>query len=328
MRLENDHVIVTMLPESAGKIVEIVNRRTGRNWLWKNAALSHCPSPGAGSYESKLDSGGWDEILLSVTPGAVPMPDGSSIDVPDHGDLVGRPWQRGAAGVDGDGNAFCTLTASGRAAAYAWRRKLVLERGQPRLRFEYQLENTGATVLPYSWCAHPLLATERGMKILLPTGLPLRLDSGNGASTTSNDRPTRWPLLPVDGGQVIDLSRCVDSPAPGTGYAAKVFVRSNGSADVTVECANGEERLVLHYDRDTIPWLGLWINDRGWTGTGGRPYLNLGLEPSTTPCDSLAQAVARDEVPFLQPGESRQWWLDLTLRGANPATDATCEFHQ
>lgn len=325
MRLENDHVSVTVLPENAGKIVEIIDRRDGHNWLWSNAALSHRLSPGTGSYETRLDSGGWDEILLSVTPGPALLPDGTSIDPPDHGDLVGRPWQRGSAGVDADGNAYCVLTASGQAAAYAWRRKLVLERSLPRLRFEYYLENTGAADLPFFWCAHPLLAMERDMRILLPAGLACRLESAQPGSAAIEDGEIRWPLLPTGGARFIDLSRCVDPPAPGAGFAAKLFLRASELPYVAIESADRTKQLILHYDRDTIPWLGLWINDRGWTGTGGRPYLNLGLEPSTASRDSLAQAVAHDEIPILSPGESRQWWLEVTLRIAHRDQGAVAE---
>lgn len=321
VRLENDHLVVTLLPDIAGKIVEITDRHTGRNWLWSNAALPHRIAHGVGRFETCLDSGGWDEILLSVAPCTVTLPDGTSVDAPDHGDLVGRPWQIAGGGVDGSGNAYCELEASGQATAYAWRRKLVLEHNRPQLRFEYQVENTGVTGWPFFWCAHPLLATEHGMRILLPAGQAYRLDSSHNALAApaiSDDRPQRWPLWPAGAGRLVDLANCVDPPLLDSGFAAKVFVRSTEPAQVVVESADRRERLLLQYDADAIPWLGLWINNRGWAGSGGRPYLNLGLEPATASSDSLAQALARDEVPILQPGESRQWWLDLTVHSTQP----------
>ena len=43
------------------------------------------------------------------------------------------------------------------------------------------------------------------------------------------------------------------------------------------------------------------------------PYLNLGLEPSTTPYDSVSEAIDNDAVIWLNSGASREWSVSVEL---------------
>ena len=320
--LENQFTRIAILPEVAGKIVEITDRRSGRNWLWSNPGLPFGRPGYGGNFGAALDSGGWDEILLSVTPGPAELPDGTHCDVPDHGDLVWQSWDLDGLGIDDRGNAYCELTASGKALDYIWRRTVVLESSRPVMRLHYGLENTGSSPCPWFWCAHPLIAVEPGMQIHIPEGQEFLLSSAHGMSVASRSGSMRWPWLPVAPDKSINFSTCFGEPHGGGGYAAKVVVRSTSPGQVSVASADGREQLTIRYDSTRLPWLGLWLNNRGWSGATGSPYLNLGLEPSTAPCDSLAQAIAMNEIAFLQPGEIREWSLEVSLHALDTAAAA------
>jgi hypothetical protein len=69
----------------------------------------------------------------------------------------------------------------------------------------------------------------------------------------------------------------------------------------------------LHYDPQELPWLGLWINNGGWSGCDSEPYLNLGLEPTTAAFDCVAQAMDNGAISWLQPGETRDWALAVEM---------------
>ncbi len=71
--------------------------------------------------------------------------------------------------------------------------------------------------------------------------------------------------------------------------------------------------MTFRYDESEIPWVGLWINAEAWSGCGSPPHLNLGVEPSTAPCDSLTAALAEDRVDWLQPGQTRTWSLRVEV---------------
>jgi galactose mutarotase-like enzyme len=313
VRLENERLSVSLVPEAGGKIAEFVDRRSGRNWLWQNPHLPiRRPVYGA-DYGRELDSGGWDEILFSTGPCEIDLPDGPRCSIPDHGDLVGQPCEVGRSEVLDSGQAVCELTTTGRALDYRWRRVALLDAELPRLTLEYSLENSGGSPWPWAWCAHPLIAVERGTRIELPVGSEFRVANSLQLNPTPRDSEFAWPRLPVGDGREIDLSASFDSGAEPDRFAAKLFARSASPGVVSIASANQAERLTFRYDERQIPWLGLWINNRAWSGCDTPPYLNLGLEPSTSPCETLAEAIAEGWTELLEPGNIRTWSLSIEV---------------
>ena len=310
--LQNECLRVVVLPEAGGKISELVDLRTGRNWLWHNPDIPFRCNEYGQNYGQALDSGGWDEILMSITPTQLKLAD-AALCIPDHGDVVGQAWDVSRDEEEADGTAVCELSVNGRAANYQMTRTIRLRPGNARLEVDYSLINNDAFAWPWYWCAHTLLAAEPEMQINLPAEQYFRVDDLAVNSKRWNDIEGRWPILAPDTADARDLSRNFESTTDEDRFAGKVFVRSPATGSVQVVIGNSPERLSLHYDSVRLPWLGLWINNRGWAGNGGKPYQNLGLEPATTAYDDVAQALDNDAVEWLQPGEIRRWSLAVEL---------------
>lgn len=313
VRLQNERMSVSLLPEAAGKIAELIDRRSGRNWLWQNPHLPIRRPVYGSDYGSELDSGGWDEILFSTSPCDVGLPDGTQYSIPDHGDLVGQMWKVEESAVLESGNAVCHLTTAGRVFDFRWSRVAILDAERPLLTLEYSLENTGNPPWPWAWCAHPLIAVERGMRIELPAGQEFRVADSMQLNFNPSDRKFAWPRLPLRDGGEIDLSASFGSRSEPDRFAAKLFVRSASPGTASISAANGTERLKIRYDERQLPWLGLWINNRAWSGCGSQPHLNLGLEPSTSPCESLTESIAEGWTEQLEPGKIRTWSLSIEV---------------
>lgn len=313
VRLENECLRVSLSPEAGGKITELIDRRSGRNWLWQNPHLPMRAPIYRADYGRELDSGGWDEILFSTRPCEVELPDGIPRSIPDHGDLVGQTWRIEAAATLPSGHAVCDLTTTGRVFDFHWRRIAILDAERPLLTLQYSLENTGKSSWPWTWCAHPLIAVERGMRIELPVGQEFRVADSKRLKLSPRDGGFTWPRLPLSDGSAIDLSASFDAAPESGRFAAKLFVRSASPGAVSISPADGAERLTFRYDERQIPWLGLWINNQAWSGCGSQPYLNLGLEPSTSPCESLTEAIAEGWTEQLEPGKIRTWSLSVEV---------------
>lgn len=311
VRLENPGLTVSLLPEAGGKLVELRDRRSGRDWLWENPHVPVRRLSDAADYGCELDSGGWDEILFSTDPCEIELANGRRYVIPDHGDLVGQPWTVRDARTDAAGHALCDLTATGRAFAYDWRRVVTLDAERPLLTLQYSLRNSGDVAWPWLWCAHPLIAVERGMRIELPEDRKFRVIQ---TTLSHADRPNaeyRWPHLPLADGGEVDLAK---SFSDSRAFAVKLFAEAASPGAVHLYSSDGSERLTFRYDARDIPWLGFWINNEGWSGSGSAPYLNLGVEPSTSPYDNLAGAIAEDRAEWLGPGEERTWSLQIEVR--------------
>ena len=96
-------------------------------------------------------------------------------------------------------------------------------------------------------------------------------------------------------------------------FDCKLFVKTPDSGRVSVHHCTGHESLTMNVDGAVLPWLGLWVNNRGWSGCDAEPYRNLGLEPSTAAYDSVGDAIDTKTIPWIEPGETRRWTLKMEL---------------
>lgn len=296
LQLANDRIHLTIEAAAGGKITSLRDLRSGREWLWQNPHLATQPQAYGTSYVEKLDSGGWDEIFPSVGPCQV---DGWTI--PDHGDLVSLPWE-----VMAQRDHQLEMAVDTRFADCRFTRTLVLEGSS--VRAIYRLENRGQVKVPYLWCAHPLIAIEPGMQIVLPKGGEMRLDGGVNVPV---GQQFSWPDLP--GLTAVDMIPAVDAPGFKP-FAAKMFTAANAVDSVALRTADGKESLALQWNRADAPFLGLWLNGRAWSGCGSAPYFNLGIEPATAPFDLLTDALADGSGRWIAAGETRTWEMVLSLQ--------------
>lgn len=296
MVLKNESLQITVLPEVGGNIRSIRELGSGREWLWHNPHLAVKPPVYGASYVETMDSGGWDEICPSVTPDLV---DGRVI--PDHGDLVGLPWN-----VLDCHDTRLALEVRTRFADCVFKREIMLDGNC--LMIHYTLHNHEAVAVPYLWCAHPLLAIEKGMRIELPHGT--RMQVMGGVAVLEGVSEFRWPHVP--GLPPLDVIPDVDD-ADFQRFALKIF-----TADQVVDCvkvitADGDGKLEISWDHQKIPHLGLWLNMGAWSGCGSSPYCNLGVEPTTACADALSAAMAGGSDHWLAAGESVSWSLRVQI---------------
>jgi len=299
---------MSVLPQLGGKIYEIVDLRTGRDWLWKNPHIPlSLPGPNM-DYEKELDSGGWDEILFSVKSSELELPDGLLLSIGDHGLLVDKAWREIGTGINEGGQVVCEMLATGVTPNFSLNRKIVLDAEQAKFELQYTLTNTGETSWPWFWCAHPLLAIEPGMHINLKKDQPI-LQVQNGITEAGTDQG--WPILISADGAPVDLENIFEKSSEPETYCQKLYARSDGN--ICLSTSDDSERFCISYDPETLPWLGLWLNKNGWSGCGSEPYLNLGLEPSSSSHDTLAKAFSHGQAVLIQPGKSKSWSLSISL---------------
>jgi hypothetical protein len=298
--LENDEIQLEVMPSCGGKIYTLMSKLSGRQWLWHNPNLPLQIPRYGDSYITRLDSGGWDEIFPSVTPCRIGLSGGGELAVPDHGDIVALP----AAVERPDGRTLVTVT-KGRLADFEFARRIRLSGSMIEL--HYTVTNTGACPFPFLWSAHPLIRFEQGMTIDLEYSIPFTVESAFGASPFKAGDSFRW--AGSNGPYKI--------PSPGhpafEPFAMKIFSRADSIHALTVVAADRQESLRLEWDTPVIRHLGLWMNYGAWCGLGKTASFSLGIEPTTSPFDDLAKAVEQNRAIQLQPGQSRQWSMELSV---------------
>ena len=299
LTLRDDGLEVVLLPDHGGKILSLVDRRTGRDWLWRNPYLPLKPPVPGASYVLQHDTGGFDECFPAVSEGAYPIAPWQDQRIPDHGELWSVPWSADVS------EAGITMVAETERFPVRFERKASLRDGT--LRLEYRASNPTDHDFPFIWSAHPLLALEEGMCLELPEGQSLSVYG----SDLLGDRhtPVTWPFA-----SGMDLSRITRA-----GYSAKLAgpAPARGWVGLTHE----DRMLRMAYDPGEVPDLGLWLNMGGWTPLPGKEaYFNLGLEPCIGWGDDLAYAIANGQSHgCVKAHGERRWWLELRVEDAlNP----------
>jgi hypothetical protein len=285
--LEDDALAVTVVPAVGGRVVSLLDHRTGREWLTQGEPPSAAALEAWGAEDSVFggrQSFGWDECLPTVSVCADPTdPD---VRLRDHGDQWGRP---SAASVDAAGTLTTTWERSRWPITLARRLTLV---GDGVLHADYLLTSRSEQELPILWSLHPTLHLEPGGRVELP-----------GVTATRTTFVSGWPVGPADElpwptpATGVDLSIV---PAADVLAAAKLYARANLGRLVAPDGAWLE---VAGEGADT---MGVWLDHGAWP-LGGPPVHQLALEPTSSPDDQVAEALAHDRAWRLPASGSLTW---------------------
>jgi galactose mutarotase-like enzyme len=309
--MQNDAMRVIVVPEIGGKIISLVSRRTGREWLWKNPHLPLRKPPADATDFGAFDAGGWDEVFPTVNSCQVPNSAWNNRTLTDHGELWYRPWQIVAANVGSQADATLTLAVDDPELPFRFERTLTLAAGVGSLTASYSLDNRSKQPLPFIWAAHPLLAIEPGELIRLPAGTRTSLTYSVGLKLAAETTAFAWPMIPLASGESLDISRVPDKSAC---YAVKLFAENVADGAIEIVNRNQTEVLRLSSEASHASHIGLWLNYGAWSGANTAPYYNAGIEPATFPADDLNVAASHKTMAQLAPGSTRQWAFTVSFR--------------
>ena len=322
LEIQNEFLSVKLVPELGGKVVSLVNRRSNREWLWKNNRIPYRQAATEHSYTELHDTGGMDECFPSVAPCTLPAEAGTfaGLTLPDHGELFARPWEMEVCEITADRAATLTLSRRCQILPCNFRRTVTLAPDEGRVHMHYRVHNRGEIPMPFSWCLHPALAVQPGMKLLLPQNHQLRCSFASDNAPLSTGDVFRWPLAP-GGADMSVIPEVTKDDEAENGYAAKLLsatdlhdcTSAGNLALAGLENPTTGERLHFVLPPEEVPHLALWLNYRGWAGDGGAPYFNLVLEPAIGNADSLRELVEQNAAPMVPPGSSREWSFEIRI---------------
>ena len=148
--LENGIVKLVLSPGLGARVVELSDKRTGRNWLTTGGNPEKTKNA---TVYGGLQSIGWDECFPSIAETPAPHPNR------DHGDLWGREHEVRHV----DNGIVSVFTHS----EYVFRREIRLNRDTVEVQYCVNRPPLKTTPFPYMWSQHCLLATVPGEHITL-----------------------------------------------------------------------------------------------------------------------------------------------------------------
>jgi hypothetical protein len=304
--VENDLLRLTVVPELGGKIVSLIRRQSGREYLLQPRE----PERGYkkrfyGDRFENYDVNGFDECVPTVAECLYPEEPFLARPLPDHGDIWCLP-----SAID---------TARGQISSTTLLRSLPLRFTKTirllgnTVRLDYEATNLGPSTVKFLWSAHPLLKVDPGAEIVLPKEVE-EVDVGWSKDERlgkAGDRCT-WPQTADCSGQTVELNR-VASPSAGT--AEKLFTPrlSEGLCGILLEA---NESIAFRFDPRLVPYVGIWQCHGGWPATAASKQFTVALEPCNGRPDSLEEAITRNECATLPGYGTMQWWMEIEVNGS------------
>ena len=228
--LQNEHLEIGVVPELGAKVVSLINRRTGRDWMWRPAVECKLFRSRLGDDFANSTMTGWDECLPTIAPCAH-----RGRQLPDHGEIWSVPWQ-----LDSESwrQAKVRTTVALPVSPFDFERTVALDGNAVRV--DYRLRNRNGEPEEFLWAMHPLLPVFAGDALQLTPETRQHL----------SDEP--W----------IDSLEF----APGQPACAKRFAGPLREGRAAVGNAQSGDRIAFAWDTRLNDTLGLWLTRGGWNG--------------------------------------------------------------
>lgn len=279
IRLQNDSLSVSVLPQIGAKIYDLIERRSGYNFLWHNPRIAPQPYP----IEANFDNywcGGWDDgfpTCEACTHGGEQYP--------NLGELRSVHWT-----VESQDDSTVTLSAFGPISPIKAHKQVRLR--EKSLETEFTIEHQGFLPIDYLWGTHPAYAVEPGCIIHIPARTGIVGQANDPIMGEPGERYS-WPIL-----QTQSTSRDMSVMHPAGRYSAGHYATDLMAGWYAVEYPQRGIGLLFEFPLNLCPYLWLWLSYGGWRG-----YYLAVVEPWTSQPVTLSDAVAARTHRVLTPGE-------------------------
>lgn len=273
--LASSQLQAVIYPALGGRVQNLVDLVTGREWFWTNPELPLSPSVVGADYDDHWQ-GGFEELFPNDAGTTL-----GGVELPDHGELWSSPWD-----VLRSDDSSATLSVVGPVTGVSVTKSFTLD--GPCLHVDYELHNPTGDDLPHLFKLHPAIAVTGDCAIELPGGSVEPVDPSFSRILPGEGRWS-WPGPP--GG---DVSRC---HPPSSGLREFVYVHGLQEGWCAVTDQRLGRRLRLSYPLDDLPYCWLFLTYGGWRG-----HQVAVLEPCTNYPKDLHEAIQRGTTGLLPGG--------------------------
>lgn len=306
VRISNSALSLSVLPERGGRIEELIDRRTGRDWAWHprgylpTAEPRELP-PGAGFDENW--EGGWDDIFPNDAAA-----DFQGFELVDHGELWSRPWQ-----LIEHTDSGMQLSLLCRTVPVSVEKRITLEPYVPalsgqtaaRIKLSYSIRNLSDRTLPFLFKLHPAIPVEPGDRILMPRAV-LEPVEPSFSSIAGVPGPSEYPFVRNESGGKTRM----DLVPSSWEKPQQEFLYSSGLHEpwCGVHNVRTSTTLRIDFNPEEIPFVWLFMSYGLWRG-----HTVVMPEPCTNKPWDLHSAMARGSCARLAPRETRELEFRVSL---------------
>jgi hypothetical protein len=292
IRLESAHLQVDIAPGVGGRVIRLIDKSSGYDFLWRNTSLPLELKSSGSEYDPNF-YGGIDELLPNDIPETI-----DGVDCPDHGELWTTPL---TPEVSDD-----RLTLRGQLPKFglAYEREMRLQTDAPWLDFRYRISNTTTQPRRFLWKLHAALAVQPGDVIECPARRARIVDPAWSRFKTA--APFEWPNIE---------GRAANIVPPRDGTMDFFYLYDLATGEVFWRTPATGLKFGYRFNPEVFPYCWLFASYGGFLG-----HYTIVLEPCTAMPLSVNEAAAQQQCSRLAPGQTLEATVSLY---AGPADENT-----
>jgi hypothetical protein len=297
VRLGNDALQITVLPELGAKIFDFIHLPSAQNFLWHNPRIEPQRYPVDANFDNYW-CGGWDDGF----PTCETCSHNGEL-YPNLGELRSLAWRLEMAGP-----AFAQLSADGPISPVRASKEIRLVEDALEMRFS--IRHVGHAPIEFIWGTHPAHAITPDCVLHIPARKGL-VGQANHLILGEPGQSYEWPIVKSSQGS-MDMSRVLP---PGR-FSAGHYATELTAGWYAVEYPGRRTGILFEFPLDVCPYLWLWLSYGGWRGH----YVAV-IEPWSSCPVTLTDAIAAKTHRVLDPGET----FSCTVRATPWSSPATFE---
>ena len=294
---ETSALRATFLPDQGGKLISLVRRVSGREYMQQRPGDTY-RLLGLETDYACASCDAYDDMFPTIDP----WEDGE-VRYLDHGEVCRLPHT-----FEEVENALHTRVKT--TAFPAVFERIISENNRGGLRINFTVKNTSDRDLDYIWATHFMAVAEEGGRLVspFPDGATARLMFADKPTVYGvRNRELSFPMA-ADGITRLDLS---GPHTPNIPNERKYYMTTpfpDGYWGYYYPSDN--TRLMLRFDPTLVPYAGVWMND----GTPKFPgYYNVALEICTGNYDRPDIAKENNQFSTLPAGATISWYMEIDI---------------
>ncbi len=300
--IENSLLKAVFLPGCGGKMASLTCKKTGREFLVQAPNEVYNQLAYDGDYVA-AECSGFDDMFPTIDKFTYEKFPWKGAVMPDHGEVCGLEWDYEI--TEDEQCLHCWVYG----VRFAYRLdKWIRTDGEGELIIEYEVQNLSAFDMDFIWAGHIMINAEKDARVV--TSYPNCADVTCVFSTDEGfgkyGMPMKWPVVTRSDKRTIDISKTTEERNDGNNY--KIYFDETPPQGWCGYKYTDGTQLMLSFPTDTVPYLGLWVNEGGFKG-----YHNIALEPCTGSFDRPDMAEEHKQNSVLCAKGEYNWFVSFKI---------------
>lgn len=295
--IENKIIKAEFIPIPGGKMVSLINKNNGYEYLLQREGKQYREQPFDGVFVEG-ECSGYDDMFPTIDKCVYEDEPWKGIEMADHGEVWSLPWEYSVE------NDSLHLFVKGVRFPYTLE-KHVYFTNKGSLWLDYILTNCSSFDFEFLWAGHLMVNIEEGTVMKVPETCKQTvtvLTNGKGKFGDIHN----WPFFKDKHGNPYraDICRSKDTG----GFEKYYFIDRLMDGWCELIYPDAGNRLKVSFSAETVPYLGILMNEGGWDG-----LYNIIIEPCTVCYDRPDVAKTYRQVSKIKAKSTYKWHIEIII---------------